>query len=381
MNLAIEASNIVDGGGLNHLCELLNNPEFVSQEISKIVVWSSENTLKQIPDSPKVIKKTNALLNSGKLKRFLWQIFYSKDEFQENAIDLIFVPGGIFLGSYRIPVISMSQNMLLYEWREMARYGLSSGFVRLLLLFFLQSYTFIRSNSILFLTEYAKNTITKRLKLNPEKSVVIPHGINDRFSIDSAHKPRGITIEDKDKIHLLYVSFIGLYKHQWKVVEAVSSLRELGYDLQLTLVGKVVDQKAGKLLKDSLEKFDPNGKFVIHKTNIDYEQIHYEYKKADLFIYASSCENMPMILMEAMRSSLPIFSSKMGPMPEILGEAGEYFDPTNAEDLAKKLDSVLKSRKRLGEMAEIAYQKSLGFTWKNTQKMTFSYFIKVYREF
>lgn len=378
MILAIEASNIVDGGGLNHLRELLNNPEFVSQEISKIVIWSSENTLKQIPDSSKVIKKTNPFLNSGKLRRFLWQIFYSKDEFQENAIDLIFVPGGIFLGSYRIPVISMSQNMLLYEWREMARYGFSSGFLRLFFLFFLQSYTFIRSKSILFLTEYAKHAISKRLRLNPEQSVVIPHGINDRFS-NSVHKAE--TIEKKGKFHLLYVSFIGMYKHQWKVVEAVSALRDMGYDLHLTLVGKVVDTKAGKLLKDSLERFDPYGKFVIHKINIDYEHIHKEYNNADLFIYASSCENMPMILMEAMRSSLPILSSKMGPMPEILGEAGEYFDPTNATDLAKKLDSVLKSRKRLGEMAEIAYQKSLAFTWKNTQKMTFSYFIKVYREF
>lgn len=378
MNLAIDASNIVDGGGLNHLRELLNKPDFESKEISKIVIWSSENTLKLIPDSTKVIKKTNPFLNSGKLKRFLWQIFYSKGEFQENGIELVFVPGGIFLGSYQIPVISMSQNMLLFEWREMARYGFSSGFLRLFFLFFLQSYTFIRSKSILFLTEYAKNTITKRLRLNPNQSVVIPHGINDKFS-NSVHKAE--TIEKKGRFHLLYVSFIGMYKHQWKVVEAVSVLRDMGYDLHLTLVGKVVDTKAGKLLNASLKKYDPNGKFVIHKTNINYEQIHKEYKNADLFIYASSCENMPMILMEAMRSSLPILSSKMGPMPEILGEAGEYFDPTNAMDLAKKLDSVLNRKKRLGEMAEIAYRKSLAFTWKNTQKLTFSYFMKVYREF
>ncbi|MCW7493177.1 glycosyltransferase [Leptospira sp. 2 VSF19] len=378
MNLAIEASNIVDGGGLNHLRELLNQPEIATKEISKIVIWSSENTLKLIPDSTIVIKKTNPFLNSGKLKRFIWQLLYSKDEFKENAIDLVFVPGGIFLGSYSVPVISMSQNMLLYEWREMARYGFSSGFLRLFFLFFLQSYSFIRSKSILFLTEYAKNTITKKLRLNPDKSVVIPHGINDRFS-ESAHKPK--TLAKKDSFDLLYVSFIGMYKHQWKVVEAISSLRDMGYDLKLTLVGNVVDTMAGNLLKASLEKYDPKREFVNHKLNIGYEEIHKEYKDADLFIYASSCENMPMILMEAMRSSLPILSSKMGPMPEILGEAGEYFDPTNATDLVKKIDLVLKSKERLGEMAEIAYQKSLAFTWKNTQKLTFSYFMKVYREF
>ncbi|TGM60669.1 glycosyltransferase [Leptospira vanthielii] len=379
MNLAIEASNIVDGGGLNHLKELLDHPDLTSNDISRIVIWSSQKTLDSIPDSPQVIKKTNSLLNSGKLKRFVWQIFWSLSEFRENSIDLVFVPGGIYLGSYRIPVISMSQNMLLYEWREMARYGFSSGFFRLLFLFFLQSFTFKRSASVLFLTDYAKDTVSRKLNLNTSKSVVIPHGISDRFSVNHPNKKK--SDEVRGSIRILYVSFIGMYKHQWKVVEAVSYARDMGYDLKLTLVGKVVDNEAGNLLQSATLKFDPDRKFVFHKINVDYDMVHEEYKNADIFIYASSCENMPMILMEAMRSSLPIISSKFGPMPEILADAGEYFDPTDAKDLAKKIDSVLKNQNRLGEMADKAYQKSLQFTWKNTQKLTFSYFKKVYKEF
>lgn len=136
MKLAIEASNIVDGGGLNHLRELLDKPDLPSNEITQIIIWSSQKTLDSIPDSSEIIKKTNSWLNSGKLKRFVWQILWSNGEFRKNSIDLVFVPGGIYLGSYAIPVISMSQNMLLYEWREMARYGFSGGFFRLFFYFF-----------------------------------------------------------------------------------------------------------------------------------------------------------------------------------------------------------------------------------------------------
>jgi glycosyltransferase involved in cell wall biosynthesis len=378
VNLGIEASNIIEGGGLHHLVELLTKLDLSKVNIKKIVVWSSQKTLDSLPDSSYLIKKSHKLLNSGKLNRLIWQIIKSKREFKDNSINILFVPGGIYLGSYNIPVIAMSQNMLLYEWKEMARYGFSKDILRLILLFFLQSYTFLRSSNLLFLTEYAKKTVSKKLKLNLEKSVVIPHGINPKFnSRNHLKKRKKIGI---GKINLLYVSFIGMYKHQWKVVESIYKLRKMGYDIQLTLIGNSVEKKADRLFRFALEKYDPNFEFVNHKTGINYQQIQVEYKKADAFIYASSCENMPMILMEAMRSGLPIFSSNLGPMPEILGEAGEYFNPDYPDESVTIIDRTFKDEKRLLEMATKGYEKSLKYTWRTTQDLTFSYFEKLNKE-
>jgi len=42
----------------------------------------------------------------------------------------------------------------------------------------------------------------------------------------------------------------------------------------------------------------------------------------DLFIFASSCENMPNTLLEGMASDLPIACSNRGPMPEVLRDGG-----------------------------------------------------------
>ena len=44
--------------------------------------------------------------------------------------------------------------------------------------------------------------------------------------------------------------------------------------------------------------------------------------KANLFIFASSCENMPNTLLEGMASGLPIACSDRGPMPETLQDRG-----------------------------------------------------------
>ena len=56
---------------------------------------------------------------------------------------------------------------------------------------------------------------------------------------------------------------------------------------------------------------------------------HAVLKRAHLFVFASSCENMPNTLVEAMASGLPIACSDRGPMPEILRDGGTYFDPEN----------------------------------------------------
>ena len=46
---------------------------------------------------------------------------------------------------------------------------------------------------------------------------------------------------------------------------------------------------------------------------------------------------MPNTLIEAMAAGLPIVSSDRGPMPEILGDAGLYFNPESPDSIASAL--------------------------------------------
>jgi len=59
------------------------------------------------------------------------------------------------------------------------------------------------------------------------------------------------------------------------------------------------------------------------------------------------------ILVEAMASGLPIACSNRGPMPEVLGDAGVYFDPEDPHDIARAL--------RTDRIADAAKQAGPGF--------------------
>ena len=123
---------------------------------------------------------------------------------------------------------------------------------------------------------------------------------------------------------ILYVSIIDQYKHQWHVVNAVNILRKEGYPICLDLVGPSYSP-ALRRLNSTIEKVDPLGQWVSYQNEIPSMNYIKRYANADLGLFASSCENMPNILLEMMASGLPIVSSDRGPMPDILLDGGLYF--------------------------------------------------------
>ena len=97
------------------------------------------------------------------------------------------------------------------------------------------------------------------------------------------------------------------------------------------------------------------------------------YHDADIGLFASSCENMPNIIIEKMASGLPILCSKNSPMPEIIGEGAIYFDPENITSISDSILMVLKSSELRSSISKKAYNLSKKFCWNDCSNKTFKY--------
>jgi len=369
--LGIDASNIRGGGGLTHLVELLRTANPVLHDFDRIIVWGERKTLDAFEDQQWLIKYEISEFYNGLMKRTIFQCFFLTQAARDEGCDVLFVPGGSYVGNFN-NVVTMSQNLLPFQISELRRYGLTFFTFKLLLLRLVQSYSFRKSDGVIFLTKYAKNSVLEIAgKLNG-KLCIIPHGINPRF----LNKPKPqFSINDYDDTqpyHLLYVSIIDQYKHQWHVIEAVASLRKMGYPIVLDLVGPSY-RSSLRRLKSTIAKFDKEGCWVNYHGSVPFEELHMHYAKAHLGIFASSCENMPIILLETMASGLPIACSNMGPMPEVLGEAGVYFNPEQSEDIFRALHYLIKSPKLRDELAQSSYERSLQYTWERCAVKTFTF--------
>lgn len=100
-------------------------------------------------------------------------------------------------------------------------------------------------------------------------------------------------------------------------------------------------------------------------------------KDSDVFIFASSCENMPNTLIEGMSSGLPIVCSNRGPMPEVLQNGGIYFDPENSRDIADAIEKMILDKELRLSLKERSFQLSNNYSWKRCAKETFTFLIEV----
>ena len=99
-----------------------------------------------------------------------------------------------------------------------------------------------------------------------------------------------------------------------------------------------------------------------------------------MFVFPSTCENMPVILLEAMTSGLPIASSDQGPMPEVLKDAGLYFNPESVTSIKNCLQYMIENpnlRKHLGTKAK---QYSQAYSWEKCADETFRFIRSVYEK-
>jgi glycosyltransferase involved in cell wall biosynthesis len=375
LTVGIDASNIRVGGGVTHLIELLGAADPFKEGVGRVVVWSSERTLSRIPERQWLIKKHVPALDKHLAVRALWQRSALDVEATREACDILLIPGGLQSGNF-VPSVAMSQNLLPFELRELSRYGVTLKTVKMLMLRKLQSATFRRAQGVIFLTDYAQRCVTRTTGPLRGEKAIIPLGINPAFRGDGRLAK---TWPPGHEIRILYVSVVDAYKHQWHVARAVAELRRRGHPVALDLVGAGVKASLRRLTR-TLEEVDPRREFIQYRGPLPYESLPNAYHSADIVVFASSCENLPNILIEGMAAGLPIACSDRGPMREVLRDGGVYFDPESPSSIASAIEQLIQSPEASARCAKRAYELSQGYSWSACADATFGFLAQLARK-
>ena len=370
IKVGIDATNIRSGGAIEHLCQILDPENGPCEGISAILVWGNRVLLDRLPDDPIIEKKHVPEADGSNLRTLMFQLISFAKFSQMAGCDVIFAPGGI-VGKTAIPTAVMSQNLLPFERTESKKYRFTKSYPRLLALRLIQGKTFRRASKIIFLSEYAREVISRELNLAPGAGEVVPHGIRTKSKLAVRHH-RTIENADRDNpFRILYISPIDLYKHQDKVVQACSVLRtELGWNINLRLVGPAYEPAWSRLEKIIASL--PDNSWICVKGELSPNQVEDEYLHADIAVFASTCENLPITLLEIISHRLPVVSSTSGPMPEILGARAAYCNPMNADDVTKALQRAISNLELRKYLSVSEAPISMSQTWQQTRQETLS---------
>ena len=371
MILGIDASNIRAGGGLTHLRELLSVARPSAHGIDRVHVWAGTDTLSALPKHPWLVANRDPLLDGSLAGRLAWQRFKSGRVMREAQCAIAFVPGGAYLGKFR-PFVAMSQNLLPFQLAESRRFARRSARLRYAVLRRLHSATFREAAGVIFLTEAARVAVQSVTGPLRGRTIVISHGIAPRFF--SPPRNRAAI----SPFRWLYVSTIAPYKHQVSVVKAVSGLRAAGFDLSLDLVGAAYGDELARL-RQQIKSADPSGAYILYHGPEDYEHLAARYRHADGFVFASTCESMPCILVESMASGLPIACSDRSVMREVLGSGGVYFDAEDPPDIARAMARLMQDSSERMACAAEAFARAREFSWERCAEETLAFLTSVPR--
>lgn len=377
LHLGIDATNIRHGGGVTHLSQLLQAGNPNAAGFNRVTVWACQATAATLPERPWLVKRNAPWMEAALPRRMAGQQFQLPPELKEAGCDVLFSPGGTFPSWCPVPAVTMSQNMLPFEPLEAARFGLWSPMrLKMKLLRQSQGRSFRRADGMIFLTQYARAAVSTALGGISCATVLIPHGIEPRFLQPPRPQRPLAACDSENPFRVLYVSILMPYKHQAEVAHAASQLRAKGVPIEIRFIGAPWGDY-GRQFRALLDQLDPKREFLLWSGAEPFFALHDFYQNTDVFAFASSCENLPNILIEAMAAGLPIASSDRGPMPEILGDAGVYFDPETPTSIADALLKLALNAPFRTHLADIAWRKAQAYSWTRCARDTFTFIAHV----
>lgn len=364
--VGINASRARSGGAKAHLIGLLRDGEPTASGIDRIHVWADGDLARLLPERPWLVVHPLASTRRSLLRALAWERFRLAELVGAEGCQLLLNVDAGSVCRFR-PCITMSRDMLSFEPGEIWRYGPSRAFLRLAALRYAQVSSLRHADGAIFLTNYASKVIqrsTGRLR----SVAIIPHGVGDEFRRPIHAGNKGL----QRPIKCLYVSNTAPYKHQWHVVEAIARIRDRGHEVTLTLLGDK-RSRSGPKLEKYVSSFDPHSDFVILKGAVPHQELPSHLADADIFVFASSCENMPNSLIEAMAAGLPIACSNRGPMPEVLGEAGIYFNPEDPPSIASAILELINDGALRERLRHEAKARADAHSWARCSAETFGF--------
>jgi len=153
--------------------------------------------------------------------------------------------------------------------------------------------------------------------------------------MDSGPTPRVVAIP---KPYTLYVGNAYPHKNLDALVAGFAAYRQNGFaDRTLVLVG-ASDYFYERLKRETeLRKLAEHVIFFGQASDAELTAL---YLGAESYVFPSLCEGFGLPPLEAMANGLPVASSNASCLPEILGDAARYFNPTDSASMVKALKDL-----------------------------------------
>ena len=155
---------------------------------------------------------------------------------------------------------------------------------------------------------------------------------------------------DGNELRLLFVGRLAAVKGVPVFFEALTALLESYPKIRVTLIGDGAERAELEAEADRLglsHVVDFSG----YKSQAD---VALALRETDIFVLPSFAEGVPVVLMEAMASRVPVVATRIAGIPELIedGQSGLLVPPGDAQALASAISKIAESRDLRADMGQ-----------------------------
>lgn len=220
-------------------------------------------------------------------------------------------------------------------------------------------------------SEAVKRDLVEKLGFAGQRITVIPHGVDEQFFRASPSEPdRGVS-----GLPERYVLSLGAMEPRKNLSTLLAACRLLPEELRRSYPLVIAGASGWK--NDKLRAEIAALPEVRAIGYVEPQALPLVYAGASAFIFPSLYEGFGMPLLEAMAAGVPVVTSNISAMPEVVGDAGLTIDPRSASELARAIERVLTDRELASLLAERGTRRARELTWEKTALATKAFFERV----
>lgn len=223
-----------------------------------------------------------------------------------------------------------------------------------------------RADHIISVSQNTKNDLINIFNIPADKIDVVHLGIDFPEIVEDI--PYSI-----QKPYIMYVGDRRGYKNFELLLKVLADNSSFLSECSLLAFG------GGDFTTDEKRLFSKLGlepRYIIHKSGNDME-LWKAYANATAFVYPSQYEGFGLPPLEAMSLGCPVISSNSSSMPEIIGDAAEFFDPKDPGALFKAISKVTSSLDYQEKLRALGRRRAEQFSWRLCAEQTLQVYQKL----
>ena len=180
--------------------------------------------------------------------------------------------------------------------------------------------------------------------------------------------------------YLLYAGRIRPHKNVPRLIEAFAVVRgdlenhPKYRDLRLLVIGDEISKHPEVRRAVAQTRMQNAVRFLGF---IPFDTLKVFYSAASAFVFPSLYEGFGLPPLEAMASGVPVITSDVSSLPEVVGDAAVIITPENVFDIARGIKEVLLDDSTRTRLINAGFQQVQHFSWQTTAEQTLAVYHEV----